>query len=136
MSNDYVETGVKDNYKLETMRWFVCFILLTSFTISTSVTKWTIARVGIETVRTTSSSINTWIWFTNFTYKRWRKHISCQMMNNTHEIHNVDLEIPVDKYNKKHHQDEVHMCLHSYKDLVYKHDLIKFNYILHPKKDF
>jgi hypothetical protein len=44
--------------------------LLTSFTISTSKTKWTIARVSIETVRTASASIKTWIWFTNFTYKR------------------------------------------------------------------
>lgn len=50
---------------------------------------------------------------------------------NTHEIHNVDLEIAVDKCNEKRHLDVVHMYLHSYKDSVHKHDLITTTFILY-----
>ena len=104
--------------------------LLTSFTISTSKTKWTVAWVSIETVRTASTSIKTWIRFTNFAYKRWWKHIWTQTINSTHEIRNVDLEILVDKNRRRRHWDEVHMYHHLYKDLVHKHGLINRNFII------
>ena len=41
---------------------------ITSFTIATSVSEWTVARVCVKTVWTASATVQTWIWFTDSSY--------------------------------------------------------------------